>query len=259
LKIHGLLFDSTAPESVLSSPRIQIATIEVELLLGGWLLSGWSMRAAWAVSLVFFGILANASLYLALAGQTSCGCFGRVSVSPWVTFAIDIVAMAALVFFRPRSSHAPQLDSARWVPGLVKVGAGAAAFLLLITGGFLFAFNNPADALARLRGESLTVDPPVSQVGEAVVGTRRTFSVSLVNHSDRPIRVVGGTTSCACIATNDLPITVPPHDALPIEVQMTFSGGRGRFQNRFVLLTDDEQQRMVVARFAGRVIEPPSP
>ncbi len=259
LKIHGLFFDPSAQESILSSPRIQVATIEVEILLGWWLLSGRAIRAAWTVTLVFFGILASASLYLALAGQTSCGCFGRVAVNPWITFAIDVSAVAALLLCRPRQSHVPQGDFARWVPGLVKTGVGAAAFFLLIAGGFLLAFDNPADALARLRGESLTVDPSVSEVGEAVVGTRRPFTVRLVNHTDRPIRVVGGTATCGCIATNDLPIIVPPHDAQPIEVQMTFRGGAGRFQHRFVLYTDDEQQRTVVARFAGHVVEPSAP
>ena len=34
LKIHGLLFDPSAQESILSSPRFQVATIEVEILLG---------------------------------------------------------------------------------------------------------------------------------------------------------------------------------------------------------------------------------
>ncbi len=259
LKIHGLFFDPSAQESVLSSPRIQVATVEMEILLGWWLLSGWSMRAAWVAALGFFGILASASLYLALAGQTSCGCFGRVSVNPWVTFALDLAAMAALLLCRPRQSHSPQADFVRWVPGLVKAGAGAAAFLLLIVGGFLLVFDNPVDALARLRGESLTVESSVSEVGEGLQGEQRPFTIHLRNHTDRPLRVVGGTTDCSCLATDDLPITVPPGEARPIDVRMKFSGGIGRFQHRFVLYTDDEKQRVVVARFSGRVVEPPSP
>ena len=258
LKIHGLLFGPSSHESILALPRIQVATIEVELLLGGWLLSGWRMRAAWAAVLVFFGILASASLYLALVGQTNCGCFGRVAVNPWITLAIDVAALAALLLCRPKLSAAPADDGVRRVPAWVNVGAGA-AFLLLLAGSFLLAVDNPADALARLRGEALTVDPGISEVGEATAGTRRRFTVRLVNHTERPIRVVGGTTTCGCIGTNDLPVTVPPHAARPIAVQMIFSGGVGRFQHRFVLYTDEAQQRVVVARFAGRVIAPPSP
>jgi len=41
LKIHSLFLGSSVRDSLLSSPRLQVATIEVELLLGVWLLSGW--------------------------------------------------------------------------------------------------------------------------------------------------------------------------------------------------------------------------
>ena len=105
----------------------------------------------------------------------------------------------------------------------------------------------------------MSVEPWVSQAGEGVAGERRTFTVQVTNHGDRPVRVVGGTTTCACIATGDLPITVPPGESRPIEVQMTFRGGTGRFQHNFSLYTDDEKQPVVTARFAGRVIEASSP
>lgn len=80
-----------------------------------------------------------------------------------------------------------------------------------------------------------------------------------MNQTDRPIRVVGGTTTCACIATSDLPVTVPAAESRPIVVQMRFTGSPGGFQHRFILYTDDDKQRVVVARFAGRVLEPPQP
>ena len=81
-KAHGLVGDPFATDSFLSSPRLLVATIELEIVLGLWLLSGWLPRAVWMTTLAFFGILAAVSLYLALEGQQSCGCFGRVTVSP---------------------------------------------------------------------------------------------------------------------------------------------------------------------------------
>jgi hypothetical protein len=195
------------------------------------------------------------SLYLALAGQRSCGCFGRVTASPWLTFAIDSAALVALVIWRP--GRAADVHPAAWLQGLLKTVAGAAVLLTLIGGAFLMAFDYPAEALARLRGESITVEPNVSHIGDGVAGEQRAFNLQLKNNTARPIRVVGGTTSCSCMATSDLPITVPPGEARPIEVRMTFGGGTGRFQHRFILYTDDEKQWVVVARFTGRVVEPP--
>jgi hypothetical protein len=259
LKAHGLAVDPYASDSIFFTPRLQIATIEVEVFLGLWLLSGWSAHAARVTAVGFFALLASVSFYLALTGQRSCGCLGRVEVNPWLTFAFDVAVMAALALFRPQPIHAPNQHTDTWFVGVLKTVAGAVAILVLVSGVFLLASDNPFDALARLRGESLTVEPSVSQLGDGVVREKRTFTIYLRNHTDRPIRVVGGTTTCACIATNDLPIVVPPHDAQPMEVQMIFKGGTGRFQQRFVLYTDDEQQKVVVARFSGRVVEPPAP
>jgi hypothetical protein len=255
LKAHGLTLDPLSQESFLASPRLLVATIEMEILLGLWLLSGWAARGAWVVALGFFAILAGVSLYLALAGQASCGCFGQLAVSPWAAFGLDIAAVAALLIWRP--GYTAEARPAVWLSGLLKAAAGAAAFLVLIVGAFFLAFDDPAEVLARLRGESITVEPGVTHVGDGIAGEQRTFPVQLINHTSRPIRIVGGTTTCACIATGDLPATVPPHGCQEIRVWVRFTGTPGRFQHRFVLYTDDDTQRIAVARFAGRVIDVP--
>ncbi len=257
LKGHGLALGPLAQDSFLASPRLQIATIQVEVLLGLWLLSGWAMRAARVVAIGFFGIMAAVSLYLALAGQASCGCFGRLTVSPWLTLALDVTAVAALAVWRPVRST--ETRPAAWLRGVLRTGFGAAAFLALIGGAFLLTSDDPTRALARLRGEVISIEPAVSQVGEGVAGEQRTFPISLTNHGDRVVQIIGGTTTCSCIATGDLPITVPPGESRPIEVQVTFRGTSGRFQHNFILYTDDEKSPVVTARFAGRVIESPSP
>ncbi len=264
LKAHGLTLDPLSQDSFLSSPRVLIATIQLEVLLGLWLLSGWSQRGAWRVSLLFFAVLAAISAYLGLVGQASCGCFGRVPVNPWITFAIDVGIVALLWAAKPRPSLSPLGERGRGegvsTPReVVSTALGALAFLALIAGAFFLLFDNPVEALARLRGESIGVEPTVSDVGSAVAGTHRDFAIELVNHTDHPVRIVGGTTTCGCIATRDLPVELPAHESRSITVQMTFRGSPGRFLHRFILYTDHDDQRLVTARFAGRVTEPPSP
>jgi hypothetical protein len=139
------------------------------------------------------------------------------------------------------------------------VGTGASVFLVLVSGAFFLATENPAGALARLRGESVTVEPLVSDVGDGTTGEHRSFDIRLMNQTERPVRVTGGTTSCGCSAAADLPIALAPGESRPIRVEMTFGGSPGTFQHRFILHTDDENHRVVIARFSGRVVEAPAP
>lgn len=116
-------YDPLAQDSFLGSPRLHIAAIETETLLGLWLLSGWSVRASWVSALGLFSLLAGVSLWLALEGQSSCGCLGRVQVSPWAMFALDLAALMALAIWRP--SYAPEVRPAVWI-GCARFGTGSA-------------------------------------------------------------------------------------------------------------------------------------
>jgi hypothetical protein len=255
LKVHSLALDPLSHGPFLGSPRLLIAAIEVESVLGLWLLSGWSVRAAWMSALGFFTVLAAASLYLALTGQRSCGCLGQVEASPWLMFGLDAGAVAALALCRP--AHTAAIAPGLWGGQALKIVAGAAVLLALGSGVFLLGFPGPTEALAWLRGEAITVEPAVCDVGTGRAGERQTFRVHLTNRTDRPVRLVGGTTSCRCMATNDLPQSLAPGETGTIEVAIQFVGSPGRFRQHFVLFTDDERQPKVVARFSGQVIAPP--
>lgn len=159
LKGHGIATDPLAQDSLLLPPRLLIAIIEIEIVLGLWLLSGWAARGAWLASIGFFGSLAGVSLYLALRGQTSCGCFGLLSVNPWFTTILDAAALAALSFsFPPKNAiEWPRCTRLRWV------SFAAPAALALLTVLWVLAEGPPqrleaiTDNLAD--GASIVLDP----------------------------------------------------------------------------------------------------
>jgi hypothetical protein len=251
LKTHGLALDPVDPDSFFASPRLILATVEIEVLLSLWLLSGWSPRAAWVAALGFFGILSCVSLYSALIGQESCGCFGRVPVNPWFTFGLDVLAVSAFAVWR--APKAPNASVWTWFMGFLKAGAGAGALLVVGCALLLPWFGSSDEALARFRGEAISVEPALTQLGEGEQGEQRAFSIQLINHTDQSVQVLGGTTACACIATRDLPITIAPHDRQSIEVRIKFTGSAGAFQRHFTLITDENNQRTIVARFSGQL------
>ena len=60
-----------------------------------------------------FAAFSTITLYKALTGAASCGCFGKIHVNPWITlFSIDLPAVIALMVFHPQLSlnlHRPSI------------------------------------------------------------------------------------------------------------------------------------------------------
>jgi hypothetical protein len=107
LKGHQLMTELVVNRDFWSYRPFLIFQIESELALGIWLLSRLFRRLAWLVAVLCFGLFCCITLYKALAGAASCGCFGKVHVNPWITLAIvDLPAVVALIAFRPMSAIA---------------------------------------------------------------------------------------------------------------------------------------------------------
>ena len=102
LKGWQLLTEPAANNDIWSYRPFLILTVEFELALGIWLLSGLFKKAAWLAAISCFSFFSAITLYNGLSGAESCGCFGSIHVNPWITlFAIDIPAVIALAVFRP--------------------------------------------------------------------------------------------------------------------------------------------------------------
>ncbi len=102
LKGRQLLTEPVAGNDIWSYRPLLILTVEFELGLGIWLVSGLFRKAAWLASLICFSFFSAITFYKAISGFASCGCFGSVHVNPWITlFAIDLPSVVALSFCRP--------------------------------------------------------------------------------------------------------------------------------------------------------------
>jgi hypothetical protein len=112
--------------------------------------------------------------------------------------------------------------------------------------------------LPTLRSETVTVEPPVTDLGDCARGETRTFFIRADNHTDHPIRIIGGTANCSCVVTDDLPALVLPRESRTLRIAVTFWGRAGIAQVPFFLYTDDETQPRVVARFTRNIIETPA-
>jgi thiol-disulfide isomerase/thioredoxin len=105
LKGHELVTGPTANQGLLTSRWFLITLVECEFVFGLWLLSGLYPIPTRRLALLCFGTFSLVTLYKALSGAESCGCFGKLPVNPWVTFVLDASAVAALLKFRPSCTH----------------------------------------------------------------------------------------------------------------------------------------------------------
>ncbi|MDY3563706.1 hypothetical protein R5W23_005322 [Gemmata sp. JC673] len=125
-----------------------------ELLLGTWLLLGLARTTTRYVGIGVFALLFAAAAYKYRLGASSCGCFGAVTVPPWVTMIVDGLFVVAFCVLRPQSPDPMPTTArrARW------------AFVLLPIVGVLAiipavrwrgpATPTPPAALAALKAEA---------------------------------------------------------------------------------------------------------
>jgi hypothetical protein len=105
LKGYQLATEPTLGTGLLDNRWFLIFVVEFELFFGLWLLSGLLLKLTWTAAVACFTLFTCISLYKALSGHASCGCFGKVEVNPWITGGLDLTAVSALLWWRPKMSY----------------------------------------------------------------------------------------------------------------------------------------------------------
>jgi hypothetical protein len=232
----------------LTHPTARLLVVEWECVLGVWLLSGVGRTAAWAAAGATFAAFAWVSAATGLAGQASCGCFGAVPTSPWVVFGLDLVVLVSLLIVRP------PLGAVRaGLPRLLSVRATAAA--ALVAAALLGVASSRVGDRVRvgLHGGVVTVEQAVVEFGTHRPGEARFAPVTLTNHSDRPVRLVGGTIDCFCDVTPDLPLRLEPGERGTFRVRVNPSSGSGLYQRPVHVWTDHPAAPVLWLTLSGRL------
>jgi hypothetical protein len=236
---------------LLSSDWLHYATIQYEIVLGFWLMSGVNRPAAWVVGVATFAVFSLLTFWSGWVGRASCGCFGDIHVSPWYAFALDIAALAALVgVARPaRAERAVALSgSAAFAGG---VGFVAAAWTAVALG-----FGSTNLALAALRGEPAAATASTLDFGSVAAGDSVTQSATIYNTSADQLWIVGGTADCSCTTLNDLPVMVPPGESRAVSIRVRFPAEPGRVERRCTLWTNSPTRDVIELTLHGRCVGP---
>lgn len=98
-------------------------------------------------------------------------------------------------------------------------------FVLLVSAlSIYFSFGSFGDAWLYAKGNRVVIEPKELDFGSGVNGESHTLSFRIRNLSNRPVSVVGASTTCSCVSCDGLPIKVPPTSSQDIPVALHFEG-----------------------------------
>lgn len=206
----------------------------VELLLGGWLLSGACRYGAWLAALLTFSLFGFVAYSQIQAGAADCGCFGpAVQVPPYATLALDVTLVLALSAFRPRWAGWPTVG-----PGLsVALRTVAVAGLVMATGAAYsyWRYGSVQAGVASAAGLPVAVTTPVVDVGRVTAGELTDGAVEVINLTGSEEQVAYISMRCRCAEFDDLPVALPPGRATRIGFRLRVPAGSGAFRRAVVV------------------------
>jgi len=98
--VQGSMF--TPLLELLNDRYFLMAVVIVEILFALVLIADLWRSWTWLLSLLGFSAFTLVSLMKGLSGESSCGCFGTITVNPWITTGFDVVMVGLLLVFRER-------------------------------------------------------------------------------------------------------------------------------------------------------------
>jgi hypothetical protein len=126
--------------------------------------------------------------------------------------------------------------------------------LSLCGGGLWMRFGSLTDAWRYAQGHRLLVEPSRLDVGEGAPGDSRESSFTVRNLSSAPVRLIGVTSSCECVATDVLPVTIAPRGRATLHVHVHLTGPAPRtVEQSLIYRTDHDQAGTLRVEVVGRV------
>jgi hypothetical protein len=100
LKVWSLVKTPAIELMIAESWALTAGVAISEVALASWLLSGLCRKWAATSAVMLFSVFAMVSLFKGIGGQSECGCFGHISVSPWISLLVSAVSIGCLFLWR---------------------------------------------------------------------------------------------------------------------------------------------------------------
>lgn len=232
-----------------SRPVVALA-IGFEVFLGLWLVSGIYATAGWKAALACFTVFAGVSLYKAISGSATCGCFGRMEVNPWWTFSFDVTVVMALGFCRLQKAvsltTAEAFGSARKASILMRVVLASAGL---------------AAALATFIFGSRQHDGPewVHDFGIVEAGKAHRHLFQLMNTSGRRLEFDSFRATCSCTGLTISKRELKPGERFDVSVDFRAAKKAYDAESNVLVAFRGEKPWAAALRLIAKVRAPLSP
>lgn len=225
LKAYALWLDPIANTSWLDSRLVQIFFILVELIIGGRLLVGWSSVTLWLSALLLYSVFLVYSFSLGITGASSCGCFGKIEINPWITLGIDGIALFLLWSYRQSFMNA--LSERKLPLHIIRqpVALSLCSLLVLSVGVMAqFMVRPSADLFA-----NTLIEPSEHDFGLASQMEELQHDFYFVNHLDVPVTISHTHSSCGCTTAPEINgQLLQPRSKFAIPVKMKTGSSEGK-------------------------------
>ncbi len=243
-----------------------IAIGGVWITLAAIVLEGWaaasillvSRRNAAYIGLAMHSVLLIASTWFWISGQ-SCQYFGDWQLGDFKipTWALPIYNLVAVIFF---AIIAIKPNQPTTVKSRLRLPDLSTQFGLVL--GVLFGLFMLSTAQGQQFWRSgATANEVVLQAGELpelVPGESYETIVTLYNRLSKPIRVVGGGTSCTCVTLENIPLEIPANSRRELAVRFTVGEhlrGQKEFTSSLVYYLEGGQPFLVRGDFRGTIVD----
>jgi hypothetical protein len=254
-KLQWIFSNPLWEDMAIGGAWLTLAGIVLEFWAVSALLLAPRIAAAW-VGLGIHFVLLLAGLLVLLTGQT-CQCFGDwklagAEIPAWLLPVYNLVAVALFALIVVKTRVLSKVETTSRLPEF-STQIGIASGLLFA----LFLLSTAQGQQVWRSGASATdVILQVREIPELVPGQNYETVVTLRNRSAKPIRVVGGGTTCTCVTLESIPLEIPAHGRRELAIRFKVGEqlrGQKEFTSGLVYYLEGGQQFNVRGVIQGTI------
>ena len=194
----------------------------IEFSLGLWLLSGIARRHSLLACTFWFAVCVLWSVLNWLSGSRTCGCAGRIEISPLLSLAASFILLLSLIAIQRFSVAKPSTKGELARMRLALCVFSQVSVLIYIS--TFFIVGSPRWVLAYFEESPIVIVPSRVEIGACASGDTRVVKVEIKNVTVREVKIQSIQTDCACTTLIDPPGHLAPGEIVAIDVRVRCVG-----------------------------------